>query len=994
MTETRMKHLVAGAGALVAFITYVITMAPTVSFWDCGEFVGSANILGIPHPPGTPFFVFFARFAIVALPFVEEIAKRVNYISVVSSAATIYLIGLFIWDVMAKVLSSAKDVKMQSVSRTFVLAVSALSGSLLLTFSDTFWFNAVEAEVYGFAMFLVVLISWLGLKWVDYRNVRFGDQILVLICYLAFLGVGVHLYSLLTIPAVFLLTILGSESGKRLEKWPVWITGVVLYSVVYAMGNFLTWSFILGGLLLILSFVINEANLRRQIRLSLMLVIVALLGFSTHLYIPIRSALNPIIDENNPEVAIKDEKGNLDLALLFDEKNTKAFYDYLERKQYGSESMLSRAFYRRGQWDNQWLSFPNMGYGGYQLAQYTPFKVGQVEYYSPGLYTITNEDNPPVERGSLKFSTQMLLIGENTSMQLFWFVLLNGLIVLTVLGVWKRDRSLASYIGMLYVIGSFGLLFYINFSDGTRPEKRDLEQWTMNMAHEKSLLAERGVQVPAAPDGREILALRQKIASAPNDEARKALEMKTAWRTWQSVQSAYKNAGFDMPEPPQPVHLEVRDRDYFYTPAFIFMSLLYGIGVGVLLLFLFVERPAFFKPAGIALVILCGAVPLFANYKEHSRAGNWIAWDYAYNLLMSCEPNSVLFTNGDNDTFPLWFAQEVANIRRDVRVVNLSLGNTDWYIKQIKANPPTMKLSYTDQEIDSRMVFDENNMRDPSHQVDWWVDKAKSVLPILQKQIAEMQSKVDTLKDSMEKKQLQERLKSRAEFYQVYDALVAWGTPRKGGFMKTQDKLVLDLALNNPDRPLHFANTVASSNFVGLEKYMVQEGMVFTLRRGEMNVQADQMDMVRTRYLVDSVYKYRGIGDGTTYVNPETERLLFNYNSLYIRLALEVRNDIAKLGQQKQLLMAQKDTSGATLVELEARIAAAKELGIKYTGMGMQQFPSEWRNYAVAAELLESAGDRPGAIAILEKGNQNIQGRAKEELVRRLEFLKGNSLPR
>ena len=257
LNEKWMKHVFAGISCLVALVVYALTMAPTVSFWDCGEFVACANTLGIPHPPGTPFFVFFARAVIVLLPFVDEIAKRVNYISVFSSAATVYVTALFAWELLAAVLDSVKTSvarngetivdrladKISGSARTIVLGTAALVAGFLLTFSDTFWFNAVEAEVYGVAMFILMLISYLGLLWYKNREDESSDKLLIFICYIAFLGVGAHLYTMLTVPAVFVL-LLVAQPKKILERLPIWITGTLLCSVIYWVSGFIEISLI------------------------------------------------------------------------------------------------------------------------------------------------------------------------------------------------------------------------------------------------------------------------------------------------------------------------------------------------------------------------------------------------------------------------------------------------------------------------------------------------------------------------------------------------------------------------------------------------------------------------------------------------------------------------------------------------------------------------------------------------------------------------------
>jgi len=298
---------------------------------------------------------------------------------------------------------------------------------------------------------------------------------------------------------------------------------------------------------------------------------------------------------------------------------------------------------------------------------------------------------------------------------------------------------------------------------------------------------------------------------------------------------------------------------------------------------------------------------------------------------MSCEPNAILFTNGDNDTFPLWFAQEVAGIRKDVRVVNLSLGNTDWYIKQMLGKEPILKLSYDSASIDKEMVLSEQNYEQSSQRVEYWVKKAEQAIPTLTRQIELLEAKLDSTGAD---KKVEEDLFKRKLWLQTYTALKDWGEQRKYSIMQTQYKLVVDLTMNNPDKPIHVSTTVGLSNAVGLDKYMVQKGMVWDLVKGSLTPSRDSIDVERTAYLVDSVFKYRGLGDGTAFINNETEQLLFNYNSIYIRLA-----------------MAQRDSRGLNYVEL-----------------GIKQFPSEWRNYAVASELVLLSGDTAKAAEYLERG--------------------------
>ena len=970
--EKWMKHIFAGISCLVALVVYAMTMAPTVSFWDCGEFVACANTLGIPHPPGTPFFVFFARAVIVLLPFVEEIAKRVNYISVVSSAATVYVTALFAWELLASVLKTdALAEKISGKVRTMVLATAALVAGFLLTFSDTFWFNAVEAEVYGVAMFILMLISYMGLLWFNKRNEPSSDKILIFICYIAFLGVGAHLYTMLTVPAVFVL-LLVAEPKKIVERIPIWITGTLLCSVIYMVSAFIEISLVCLIVLAILSAIKPFApNVNKAIRLSLAFAFFALVGYSTHLYIPIRSELNPIIDENDPEINIRDEQGNLQLGNLFKSENWESFNNFVERKQYGSESMLSRAFYRRSQLAHQVLAFPSMSYGGYQMAQYTPYKVGGVNYAN-GVYTFDASENEPLERFGIKFPTQMSFMGDAILPQLLIFLLMNGLIVMVCAFVWKRNRNLGLYMSVLYGLCSLGLLFYINFADGTRMEQREHDYWVSIMTRNVQDLNSRGASIPMVPDPNDLIDLRQDIErtkirievlrqkNAPAakiadlEKKLSSLQNTPAWQSWQKIENGFAQVGSRAPFP-DAVHMEVRERDYFYTPAFIFMSLILGIGAGILVLTCATGAYATFaSPVAAVLILVSFLVPCISNYKEHDRSGLWVPWDYAYNLLNSCRPNAILFTNGDNDTFPLWFAQEVAGIRKDVRVVNLSLGNTDWYIKQMLDNEPVLKLSYDKAAIDRDMVLDNSSASNPNHQVSTWVKNANRLMPQLKARIDQMEGQELSPADSA-------KLFQFKVHYQVWDAFVDWANRTRSSMMLTQHKLVIDLALQNMDKPIEISTTVGTSNFMGLEKYMVQEGMVYNLVKGDLEPKRNAFDAAYTAALIDSVYKFRGLGDGTAFINSETERLLSSYISLYLQISFDVRDQISTLRQAHPFTADKK----AAVDSLALQAA-------KYLELGMRQFPREWRCYWAAAFVFEAAGMKQEALNVLSKGIATI----------------------
>ena len=662
---------------LASFVAYLKTMAPTASFWDCGEFIACSYILGVPHPPGTPLFILIGRlFSII--PLYGEIAARVNFISVLSSALAVWLCYIL----LVKLVSyweKAESTLWMRVGKY----VGAVAGSLFLAFSNTFWSNAVEAEVYGVSMFLMLLILYLGLVWMDQRKTPKGTKLLILISYLGFLSLGIHMTIFIVMPAIFLLVILVDR--ERLLDWRFWVTGMVLLLVMHSVIPFL-----LGmGIWFVLSLLLmGVSNQKRLWALACSIIFVAMIAYTVQLFIPIRSALDPAIDENDPD-------------------DWPSFKAFLERKQYGAESMIGRMFYRRGTWANQFGAKERMGFWGFFREQY---------------------------------------MNKN-----LWFIP----IFLGLFGIWEqiRRRQREGVVLLFLLLAcTVGLVLYMNFADGTKPDK-----------------------------------LTGEI-----------------------------------------IHIEVRNRDYFFLPGFMFFALSMGLGISGLLASLgsWLEkiRPTLAKPlvGGLSLIILALPImPLQRGFTSHNnRSNNYLPYDYAYNLLNSCDKDAILFTNGDNDTFPLWFLQNVEKIRLDVRVVNLSLINTKWYIKQMK-HQWGVPISFTDKEID-RMGY------------------------------------------------------ARTE---------------DGKVLRPQDQMIDNiLEANKWKYPVYFAVTVAGENRIykgnPIDDHLRMEGMAYRVVKEEGRLMVEP-DIMRDKLF--NVFRFRGVGDPSVHKDDNDYRLLANYTSCFLGLADTLR---------------------------------------------------------------------------------------------------------
>ena len=617
--EWTRRHITFVLGLLVlgvAAVVYLLTLTPTVPFWDSGEFIAVSNILGVPHPPGTPFYVMLGRLA--ALVPIATIAQRVNGLSAVASALAVlltYLTTLRLIRLAQGRGPSGSSVPVDAAGRPLALdphaewlaQLGAVIGALMLAFSDNFWENGIEAEVYSMMSMAQILVLWLGLKWWEDHERRPTVGPLLLAVYVMWLCVGLHLgvgmmgFPLLVLVALVdwrvalvfampFISVLGVVKGlekmtggvllfaeatffaywlqRRISGWIVFASIVLaIYpGAYYAFGDkdFGPWSAIITavGMLVPLGMLAWKTREGRIMALAFSLMVI---GYSTHLYLPIRAAQHPAINEGNPS-------------------NWANLRDLLERKQYGSRPMLERGgqdapsdilriqldkeFWRY--WKRQWPIAPSARASG-PMAQ-------------------------PAEPR-------------------WWQYLLP--LALGLLGAAWQWRSRISFWTMqaLFWFSTAGMIVFLNFT-----------------SH------------------------------------------------------------------------EVRDRDYFFTTGYHAYAIWIGMGVAWLVAWV---RESFAEPryqrlaAGAAALLLAlQPVLLVKNlWFTHNRHGNFVAHDYAYDMLVPLAPNSYVFTNGDNDTFPLWYMQEVENFRRDVRVVNLSLLNTDWYIQQLRDQEPRVPIHLDDATI-------------------------------------------------------------------------------------------------------------------------------------------------------------------------------------------------------------------------------------------------------------------------------------------------------
>lgn len=731
----RKIHAIVGAVVFIlSFLAYFRTVAPTTSFWDCGEFIACSHILGVMHPPGAPLYLLIGR-VLTMIPLFSDIGLRVNIFSVFISAMAVWLTYLVIAHLIRRWRGEAR-----TLEDRFILFFSSAAGALAFAFTDSQWFNAVEAEVYAFSMFFTVVVIWLMLHWEE-RSEQVGNlALIILIFYLFGVAIGVHLLNVLTFPVILLIAYFHHNQTVRRLLLLVTVQGLIPIGLYILFFQFnpeqMTYTGILehqakagaflkyfGAAWIVLTLIYIYRKDRRVFKVWWMIPVLVAVSYSAYLVIYLRAQLDPPINENDPSTL-------------------QAMSDYLARKQYGTEDMLLTFMYRKADFWNYQVQLMYTRYFGWQF----------------------------IGKGVIRDAQDRIV-------EIISFRGLYGLPFLV--GLWGmihhffRDWKRALAVLILFFITGYAIIIYLNQPD------------------------------------------------------------------------------------PQP-----RERDYSYVGSFFAFSLWIGIGMAGIFEWIsdvlrkkdLIRRIAL----GITAIALLVAVPvnLFAfNFHSHDRTGNYVAYDYSLNMLESCEPDAILFTNGDNDTFPLWFLQEVYGIRRDVRVVNLSLLNTPWYIKQLQDFEPKVPIDLPDQQIESLQP------------IPWKAQKRFLPVP---KDVA------DSLRENLDPEQAG-RVKDRITFN--LKPTISGGA---SGGLRVQDLMVLRILQEAQwKRPVYFAVTVSSDNMIGLSKYFRMDGLAFKVLPYE--VQENDAEILHTN-IIDK-FQYRNLNNPDVYYNHNILKLLQNYRSAFIQLA-------------------------------------------------------------------------------------------------------------
>ena len=925
----------------IAAATYLLTMEPTASFWDCGEFIVSAHKLDVGHPPGAPFFMLLGHFFSLFASDSAHVAMCVNAMSALASALTILFL---FWTITAL---GRKLMRPDTLAKGIGLLGAGLVGALAYTFSDTFWFSAVEGEVYALSSLFTAVVFWLIRKWDEHADEEGSDKWLILIAYLMGLSIGVHLLNLLTIPAIVLVyyfrrhqfswkgvcgafgisvailavilygiipgvpTIAGwfellftntlgcpFNTGLAIYlvlmaaalAWAIWesycvidkeemVNNRTIISFVLAMAlagvPFIKESAVIGIVLIIVMlialFLKKEVIPARWLNTIAMMVTVVVIGYASYAAIVIRSSADTPMDQNSPD-------------------NVFSLKYYLNREQYGDTPLFYGQTYNapvkldvRG---NMCVPVEKKG-----NAQYAPAPKVEGE---KDRYVVTGYKTSYEYMDEFKMLFPRMHSGQPSHIQAYkeWADVEGKKIRYDYCGQTKTDycptfMENLKFFFRYQVNFMYWRYFMWNFSG----RQNDLQSygdltkgnWITGIPFIDNAMLGDQSKLPTElreNKGHNVYYMLPLILgliglcwqfSRRNNEGKN----KEGYRSFAIVFLLFFLTGLAIVVYLNQTPYQPRERDYAYAGSFYAFCIWIGLGVMALIDILnrVVKNEKARTAVAAAAVLVTMLVPAqmaSQNWDDHDRSNRYAARDFGANYLKSCAEEAIIFCNGDNDTFPLWYNIEVEEERNDVRACNLSYLQTDWYISQMKRpyyNSPALPISW-----------DERDYMPGKNEVVWVENRLNAPLEV--KKAFQFLHSDDP------------RTKRDGEGYIPTDQLYVLSPDSQKIFFKKarrftrSEMMVMEmLSTNQWKRPIYFAVTIGDDYHMGLNPYLELTGLAYRITPERSK---DGKTRVNTEVMYDNMlnkFKYGNMNVPGIYIDENTMRMCRTHRMMFCQLA-------------------------------------------------------------------------------------------------------------
>ena len=937
----------------IAAATYLLTMEPTASFWDCGEFIVSAHKLDVGHPPGAPFFMLLGHFFSLFASDASHVAMCVNALSALASAFTILFLFWTITALGRKLVRNNDTQPLYNSTQSYTLTQgiallgAGFVGSLAYTFSDTFWFSAVEGEVYALSSLFTAVVFWLILKWEEHADEEGSDKWLILIAYLMGLSIGTHLLNLLTIPAIVLVyyfrrhdfswkgvcaafgvsvailavilygiipgvptiagwfellftNVLGCPFNTGLAVylvlmatalvWAIWesycvidkeetINNRTIISFVLAMAlagvPFIKESALIGILLIITMLVVlflkKEVIPARWLNTIATMVAVVVIGYASYAAIVIRSNADTPMDQNSPD-------------------NVFSLKYYLNREQYGDTPLFYGQTYNapvklevKGQ---MCIPVEKKGHAQYAPA---PKKDGEKDRY-----VITGYKTSYEYMDEFKMLFPRMHSGQPSHIQAYkeWANVEGKKIRYDYCGQTKTEYC-PTFMENLKFFFSYqvNFMYWRYFMWNFSGRQNDLQSygdltkgnWITGIPFiDNALLGDQSKLPTELKENKGhnvyymlplilgLIGLCWQLGKRNNEG-----KNKDGYRSFAIVFLLFFLTGLAIVVYLNQTPYQPRERDYAYAGSFYAFCIWIGLGVMAiidLINYVIKNDKAQTVVAAIAVLVtfLVPAQMASQNWDDHDRSNRYAARDFGANYLKSCDKEAIIFCNGDNDTFPLWYNIEVEEERNDVRACNLSYLQTDWYISQMKRpyyNSPALPISW-----------DYEDFMPGKNEVVWVENRLNAPLEV--KKAFQFLHSTDP------------RTKRDGEGYIPTDQLyVLSPDSQKINFKKARrftrsEMMVMEmLSTNQWKRPIYFAVTIGEDYHLGLNPYLELTGMAYRITPERS---ADGKPRVNTEVMYDNMlnkFKYGNINIPGIYIDENTMRMCRTHRMMFCQLA-------------------------------------------------------------------------------------------------------------